>query len=144
MTKDGSTPLNYYNKIVNKSQTIHLIKTVKSFLFGGYVNIAYKRKALSFKDNKNFIFSLDKIKVYNLNKKGLHKSNNICFGEKDIFIEFNTGFRIDNDLKLNDNEKYIIDEIMSYYDNVNDLYEINGGEKYFKVQEYEVFQILFY
>ena len=70
-TRDGDSINNFFKKCNEIQNIILLIKTHNNTRFGGYTKIGFKKETSSakiYKDNKAFVFSLDK-KKYTLSKK---------------------------------------------------------------------------
>ena len=136
-TKDGDSASKYHQLCDNKNPLITLIKTKKNKRFGHYMEQKVNVSNSSYtKDDKAFLFSLDKLKKYDIKKPEYAmyylQSHGPCIGYTcDIYL--NDGF-----LKRNDN----CERNSSYYtyDVPSDV-ELTGESK-FEVEEVEVYQIL--
>jgi hypothetical protein len=131
---DGDLTQTFYNKCSGKYPTVVFVKTTKGHRFGGYSSIPWKNLNGGFgEDGKNFIFSLDKQKKYNIiNPKNAIQTHPSYFA-------FGGG-----------SDFYVNDKCTSYIYNYNnnsgtynttETYELNGGEKNYTVSSYEVYQI---
>jgi len=131
---DGDLTQTFYNKCTGKCPTVVFVKTTKGHRFGGYSSIPWKNLNGGFgEDEKNFIFSLDEQKRYNIkNPKNAIQTDSSYFA-------FGGG----NDFHING-------KCTSYTNNYNnnsgtynttETYELNGGEQYYTVSSYEVYQI---
>ena len=137
-TKDGDSASKYHELCDNKYPTITLIKTKKNRRFGHYMdqNVIIKQANYT-KDEKAFLFSLDKIKKYDIKKPDYamyyHTSYGPCFGYTcDIYLNDKFLSREDNPER---NAKYYT------YDVPSDT-ELTG-ESNFGVEEVEVYQIIY-
>lgn len=137
-TRDGDSALNYHQLCDNKSPLITLIKTKKNRKFGHYTEekLVSKNKSNYSKDEKAFLFSLDKMKKYDIKKpkKAIWygEVNGPCIGEGcDIYL--NGGFL------TNENNVERSGSCKTYdVPNDNEL----AGEYFFGVDELEVYQII--
>ena len=131
---DGDLTETFYNKCSGKFPTVVFVKTNKGHRFGGYSSIPWKNLNGGFdEDGKNFIFSLNKQKKYNIkNPKSAIQTHASYFafgGGSDFYIYNQCTTKANN---YNNNSG-------TY--NTNETYELNGGERYFTVSSYEVYQI---
>ena len=133
---DGDKTETFYNKCAGKYPTIVFVKTTKGHRFGGYSSIPWKNLNGCFfnRDEKSFIFSLDKEKKYdikNADKAIQTNSNYFAFGA--VYSDF----YVYNNCTSNSNN---YNNNTGTY-NTTEKYELNGGEKNFTVSSYEVYQI---
>ena len=131
---DGDLTETFYNKCSGKYPTVVFVKTTKGHRFGGYSSIPWKNLNGNFdEDGKNFIFSLDKQKKYNIikPKNAIYtNSNYFAFGGGSDFIVVDKCTSATNNYNNNSG---------TY--NTIETYELNGGEEYYTVSSYEVYQI---
>jgi len=133
---DGDSNSTFKEKCFNKSPTIIFVKTTDNLRFGGFTCVTWPEKQYK-KDDKSFLFSLDKKRKYKI------KENE---KEKAIFYFQNTCFCFGSGCDL-----YIRDKCTSKDDNKvgNGSYdlpnecELNNGKKKFKVLNYEVYCLEF-
>ena len=137
-TRDGDSASKYHHFCDNKSPLITLIKTKKNRKFGHYTEamLIAQNKGNYSKDVKAFLFSLDKMKKYNIKKA----DNAIWYGENygpcfgygcDIYL--NGGF-LTNENNLERNASYNSYDVPSNTEFT--------GESNFGVNEVEVYQII--
>ena len=132
---DGDKTETFYNKCEGKYPTIVFVKTTKGHRFGGYSSISWKNlDGGIIKDEKSFIFSLDKQKKYDIKNADMAiqtSSNYFAFGRgtSDFYVENNCTSSTNN--YSCSTGKY----------NTTEQYELNGGEKYYTVSSYEVYQV---
>ena len=129
---DGDTTQAFKNKCGGKKPTYAIIKTKKGYKFGGYTTELWKDTQI--KDNNAFVFSLDKKKKYNILKPeyatGFGLNNWWGFGSTYnaiVIVEkctCNTGNWVGNEA----------------YD-FKEKFELNGGEKNFIVDSFEIYQV---
>ena len=125
---------NKYNKCSGKYPTVVFVKTTKGHRFGGYSSIPWKNlSGQCAEDEKNFIFSLDKQKKYNIinpkNAIQTHPSYFAFGGGNDFYVHDKCTSATNN---YNNNSG-------TY--NTTETYELNGGERNYTVSSYEVYQI---
>ena len=132
--KDGDLTTTFYNKCSGKYPTVVLVKTTKGYRFGGYSSIPWKDLKGGFnKDEKNFIFSLDKQKKYFIKKPEnaiQTTSTYFAFGGGSDFYVYNNCTSYNMNYNSNSG---------TY--NTTEQFELNGGEQYYTVSSYEVYQI---
>ena len=131
---DGDLTQTFYNKCSGKYPTVVFVKTTKGHRFGGYSSIPWKNlSGQCAEDEKNFIFSLDKQKKYNIikPKNAIYtNSNYFAFGDGSDFIVVDKCTSSSNNYNNNSG---------TY--NTTEKYELNGGEYSYTVSSYEVYQI---
>ena len=131
---DGDLTQTFYNKCSGKYPTVVFVKTTKGHRFGGYSSIPWKNLSGQYaEDEKNFIFSLDKQKKYNIiNPKNAIQTNSnyFAFGGGSDFVVYD---------KCTSNNSNFNNNSGTY--NTTETYELNGGEEYYTVSSYEVYQI---
>ena len=67
-TRDGDDSQTFHKLCDNYRNILVLVETTKNRKFGGFCSIGYKSEGDGKKDNSAFIFSLDKLKIYNVIK----------------------------------------------------------------------------
>ena len=144
-SKDGNSEQSFHNKCDNTRGTLTIIKTTKGIRFGGYTEQIWNKNDYGRNDNKDiaFCFSLDLLKIYNHNNS--HASYSIycsgslgpCFYDGGCYF-FYTYF------PLNKEQCYVnYTKGRNTFGKFEKDYEINNNQKYFAVQELEVFKIIF-
>ena len=121
--------LNDISKCVNKCPTMVFVKTTNGYRFGGFTSKLWTKNSYV-KDDKCFIFSLDKKEKYNI--------TNASYGTKytdDDFYFGSAALRIYNNCTSNQSN-YVANHSFTTVNN-----KINGGETNFTVSSYEVFQL---
>ena len=136
-TNKNETSENFHKICDGKKNVLVLIKTTDNTRFGGFTSVGFNSTSVNTKDDKAFLFSLDKNKIYNI-KKGsnaiyCHENNGPCFEgtswnniyiNKDIFTyKQNTSPAKNNNYEIN-----------------ND-YELNNGKQYFYIKKLEIYQV---
>jgi hypothetical protein len=151
-SRDGNKYDNLHTILVSKyfQNLLLLFHTTKDLKFGIFLyekikttsqnSYGYNRKYRNYENNKfiepkTFIFSINNNKIYDIEKS----DNIICFNNKcsndDSGKECLMNFCNNNLLNSEKNMDY-----MNKLENItND--ELNGGEKYFNLQEIEVFDV---
>ena len=138
-SRDGANAQSYHSKCDGKINTVTVVQTVKGSKFGGYTETQIQDGNIGYKDPNSFIFSLNKMKIY----ENLNKDNNVIRHYRDNGPFFVGGFVI-FDSKFNDNNSnYVYDKSSSFnfFSDNEKEYEIDNGEKYFHIKELEVFEI---
>jgi hypothetical protein len=131
----GDRASTFHEKCDNKYNTISLIETNCGHRFGGYASECFESPNEYFdkKDNLSFVFSLDKMKIYDVIK-----------GKYALSCDKNYGpyFRDDHICIV---DKFFNNEsgtcIKGKGFNTMKNYELNAGKKYFTVNRLQVFQI---
>ena len=139
-TTDGQLASDFHKKCDGKVQQLVFIKTTEGEIFGGYTKVGFRNRGNAYKDNKAFVFSCFNKKIYNIKKEQNaimdFQSNGPCFYSNGDYIIY-----IPN--KMFDDLSYTCSISSSYYEGMTMDYEINNGDKYFNIQEIEVYQILY-
>jgi cell division protein FtsB len=138
-SRDGANAQSYHSRCDGKINTVTVVQTVKGSKFGGYTETQIQDGNIGYKDPNSFIFSLNKMKIY----ENLNKDNNVIRHYRDNGPYFVGGFVI-YDSNFNDNNSnYVCDKTSSFnfFSDSEKEYEINNGEKYFHIKELEVFEI---
>ena len=134
--KDGDLIETFYDKCLFKGPTIVFVKTTKDFRFGGYTSIKWENKdGEYFRDEKCFIFSLNKKKKYPIKKpdNAINTSSTyFAFGGGSDFLLCN--------YCTSNNENYVNND--GTFETTEE-HELNGGEKNFTVSSYEVYELVF-
>lgn len=133
-TRDGDDAEIFHAKVGDTRNNITLIKTNKGVRFGGYTSQSWEGVNAIKEDDSAFIFSLNKLRTYDVNQKEsaiwCYPNYGPVFGgyQIDIFDRFLT-----RDLSKTGKRG------MGY--DTNEDYELNNGEKNFVVEEMEVYGI---
>ena len=133
-TVDGDKAYDFHKKCDFLGSTLTIIISENGRRFGGYTSVSWdKSKNGYITEGINFLFSLDTRKCYKNTVRAYHTYHHSDYGPS-----FGAGF----DLKissgcLNNKESYTSKS--SY--GMTSTHELNGGERNFKVLDYEVFQI---
>ena len=138
-SEDGDACTIFHSMCDGTSPLLVFIKTNKGLRFGGFTSqtfecsTTYKGKV----DDKAFIFSLDKKKIYEVEKG----KKAICcyknYGPVFYGYEYCNIYLVGNLLNVEGNVAKKGDRY-----NTTEDYEINGGEKKFMAEEVEVFQVI--
>ena len=136
-SRDGDSTKTCHKLCDNKQNVLIIIKSDIGYIFGGYSKIGFKTSK-NFdveNDNHSFLFSLDLKRIYLANKDKYcinfyNETYGLCF----------TGSLYFKDNFFN-NSNFFVDSIKKYFNGLEDKYEMNGGEDYFKIKELEVFQL---
>ena len=129
---DGDSTNAFENKCAKKCPTMVFVKTTNGYRFGGFTTIIWTNNSFG-KDNKAFLFSLDRKEKYNITNENyanyLYSGSYFHFGGPALYIYNNCTSNKSNYVSTNS------------YTTVPANYAINGGEQYFTVSSYEVYQI---
>jgi hypothetical protein len=128
----------FHKRCDNIKGTLTVIKTRDGFVFGGYCSTCWESGDELIKEDLNsFVFSINLSKIYFVSK------NN----EPSILCDRNKGPSFIGMFTVNDNMLNMKSDINPWgtqrYSGESSLYEINGGEPNFIIEEIEVFQVLF-
>ena len=141
-TKDGQNSSDFHKKCNEKVQQLTFIKITEGEIFGGYTKIGFYSRDGYYKDNNAFVFSFSKRKIYNIkrDKNAIYdfKSYRPCFaGESESTWIFGIPS------KMFDDQSHNCEMNQSYFTGITSDFEINNVEKYFNIQEIEVYKILY-
>jgi len=133
-TRDGDDAEIFHAKVDNIKNNITFIKTTQGVRFGGYTSQSWDGVNVFKEDDQAFVFSLTKLKTYDVNQK---ESAIWCYPNYGPVFE---GYQIDifDRFLLRDLSKTGL-RGLGY--NTTQDYELNNGEKNFLVEELEVYGI---
>ena len=133
-TADTDRAADFHKKCDEAKNTLVLVETDKGKRFGGYTSVSWKGKYIEKMDKEAFVFSLDKMKIY----------ENIP-GEKAIgcYPKFGPVFlgcqiRIYDRAFQKGGTTY--EKGLNY--KTTEDFELNGGERLFKVKDIEVYEVI--
>ncbi len=134
----GDTVRTFHKRCDNVKGTLTVIKTKEGLIFGGYCSVSWESSDELIKEDLNsFVFSINLSKIYFVSK------NN----DPSILCDRNKGPSFIGMFTVNDNMFSMKSDINPWgtqrYSGETSLYEINGGEPSFIIEEIEVFQVLF-
>ena len=132
-TVDTDKAKAFHNKCDWLSKTLVLVKSGKGKRFGGYTTCSWKGDGIDKKDENAFIFSLDKMQIYDI----LPGEDAIgCYpGFGPVFS--GCQIRIFDDFFTNGGTTF--EKGVNY--NTKEDYELTGGYKRFNVKEIEVYSV---
>ena len=140
-SRDGNQYNNLNSRIrYNNNNIIMLFHTIKEIKFGVFL---YEGLNNNYRNNngynsinpKSFIFSLDRKKIFYIE----NENKIICFSNKCPIDKQAKDYLINiysNNILTEDKRTNFINKISNLSGN-----EINGGDKYFSLQEFEIFQV---
>ena len=133
-TADSDQASVFHEKCDDARSTIVLVETDKGRRFGGYTTCSWSGDCIDKKDEDAFIFSLDKMKIYESisgdDAIGCYPS----FGP--IFL--GCQIRIYDNFFIKGGTTF--EKGLNY--NTEEDYELNDGEREFKVKEVEVYEVI--
>ena len=139
-SKDGDSKDSVHNKIDGKENILLIVETKKGRKFGGYSKIGFDSSNAHKNDDQAFLFSFDKLKIYNnINKGGWA----IYCNEDELPWFYSKYGKYNIHLKNNFLSKVGYTTKKGDCFNTTEDYELNGGEEEFIVKELEYFQIIF-
>ena len=135
--KNGDKSLTFHLLCDHHKKTLALVYTQTDRIFGGFANKKWNSLELGRKiDEKSFLFSIDKQKIYNPKKEKYHlycsENEGPCF----------YAFSIENNFLKEGGFCDTIDKCN--YDSFVEDYELNDGKPKFKIEHLEIYQILFH
>jgi hypothetical protein len=123
----------FHNKCNKAKSTIVFIETINGNRFGGYTTQSWEGDGIDKKDENAFVFSLDKLQIYNI------ISQQPAIGCYPRYGPVFLGCQI----KVNDN--FFVKGGTTYRKNVNYAinsdFELNDGIKFFGIKDLEVFEV---
>lgn len=132
-SEDGDQAQNFHSLCDNNTNIIVLIKTKDKKIFGGFTSKGFNISNTNIIDNSAFVFSLDNKQIYHVKKD---KNAISCYE--------NCGPCFTQILYIPD--KFFINSSYTFIKNLNYLttedYQINGGNKFFEIEDIEVIELL--
>ena len=123
----------FHNKCDKAKSTIVFIETVNGNRFGGFTTQSWDGDGIDKKDENAFVFSLDKLQVYNI------ISQQPAIG---CYPKYGPVF-LGCQIKVNDN--FFVKGGTTYRKNINYAinsdFELNDGIKFFGIKDLEVFEV---
>ena len=136
-TNKNETSENFHKICDGKKNVLVLIKTTDNTRFGGFTSVGFNSTSTYAKDDKAFIFSLDKNKIYNI-KKG---SNAIyCYETHGPSFTGTSCFNINIYKNIFKNQQNTSTAKDNCYE-INNDFELNNGNKDFYVKNLEIYQV---
>ena len=139
-SRDGERTKTCHELCDNKQHVLIIMKSETGYIFGGYSKIGFKaNKILEYKiDNNCFLFSVNLKKIYPVIKDKnvichTRETSGLCFFGSLMFYDYFMSKKDWPNLNM---------DIKQYFNNLETIYEMNGGQEYFKCDELEVFQLL--
>ena len=123
----------FHQKCDNATRTLILIETINDKRFGGFTTQSWGGDGIDKNDDEAFIFSLDKLQVYN-----------IISGQPAIgcYPKYGPVF-LGCQIKVNDN--FLVKGGTTYKKNINYAtnadFELNDGIKFYGIKDIEVFEV---
>lgn len=133
-TRDGDDAEIFHAKVGDTRNNITLIKTSEGVRFGGYTSQSWDGVNIFKEDDSAFVFSLTKLKTYDVNQK---ESAIWCYPNYGPVFE---GYQIDIFDRFLTRDLSKTGKRGLGYDTTED-FELNNGEKNFVVDEMEVYGI---
>jgi hypothetical protein len=133
--KNGDTSSKFHELCDNQNNTLIIIKTKTDNIFGGFARKTWNSMETGRKkDNKSFLFSLRKKKIFNPKRESNY---HLFCSDRDGPCFY--AFSIENESLKNGG---FCDEIYKCnYDSFENEYELNNGVKKFFIDELEVFKV---
>ena len=138
-SRDGERTKTCHELCDNKQNVLIIMKSETGYIFGGYSKVGFKvNNNFDYKiDNNCFLFSLNLKKIYPVIKD----KEVICHIGVDFGLCFYASLSFgDNFMRKKNNS--ICERILKYFNDLENCFEMNGGQSYFICQELEVFQLL--
>ena len=130
---------NTFHKLCdNKGKTLVLIKAKEGFIFGGYTPLDWDNHSDWKSDSETFLFSLTN------NKKFTKKEKDIsiyCGNEQGPWFPF-IGFRETGKQNMSQGE-FLYYKEKSYFNDFNEIIPNDNKERFFDVDEVEIYKIIF-
>ena len=136
-TNNNETGEDFHKICDGKENVLVLIKTTDNTRFGGFTSVGFNSSSGFTKDDKAFLFSLDKNKIYEV-KKGCNaifcgQTYGPCFTGTDSFNIY-----IEN--KIFTYKQHTSPARDNCYEIIND-YELNNGNYFFYVKNLEIYHV---
>ena len=136
---DGDNIKNFHSNCDGEENILIIIETNKGLKFGGFTSVGFDSSGFELRDDKAFLFSIDKKKIYDIVEGNNAIYCNRKFGPIFCSKPDSTAYSIlipDNYLK---NKSSTTKKCFCY--KMNENFELNNGKKEFLVKEMEVFRL---
>ena len=136
---DGDNIKNFHSNCDGEENILIIIETDQGYKFGGFTSIGFDSSGYELRDDKAFLFSIDKQKIYDIIKGNNAIYCNRKFGPIFCSKPDSTAYSIfipDNYLR---NKSSTSKKCFCY--KMEDNFEINNGKKEFLVKGMEVFKL---
>lgn len=136
---DGDNIKNFHSNCDGEENILIIIETIKGLKFGGFTSVGFDSSGFELRDDKAFLFSIDKKKIYDIVEGNNAIYCNRKFGPIFCSKPDSTAYSIlipDNYLK---NKSSTTKKCFCY--KMNENFELNNGKKEFLVKEMEVFRL---
>ena len=131
---DSDRASDFHKKCDNAQNTLVLIETEKGKRFGGYTSVSWKGKCVDKLDNDAFIFSLDKMKIY----ENIPGENAIGCYPRFGPVFLGCQIRIYDRAFQKGGTTY--EKGLNY--KTTEDFELTGGDRIFKVKDIEVYEVI--
>ena len=132
-SEDGDQAEVFHSLCDNNTNVIVLIKTKEKMKFGGFSSKGFNSSNTSIIDNSAFVFSLDNKQIFHVKK-----DVNAIFCFENYGPSFTQILSVPD--KFFNNRGYTFPKDINYL--TTEDYQINGGTKYFYIEELEVLELL--
>ena len=136
-SKDGDSYDIFHKLCDNQGPTLILIKGAEGFIFGGYTPLDWDDNSRWKKDDETFLFSLTNNKIYNKSDKS--KNSIYCYKLQGPWFPF-IGFGSFGKHNMSQGK---FEPKSQYFKDYIDIIPNNGEEKFFDVEEVEIYKISF-
>jgi hypothetical protein len=135
LSRDGDSIKTFHNLCDNISPNLILVESLNGNISGGYTTCTWDTDSGDKKDNKTFLFSLTKDKIFHKRKDQID--------QRDIYCDSSYGPVFGgNEFYFDESMKKCFSWYPFYFLDDKDLSD-NNENKYFEVKELEVYKIIF-
>ena len=141
-SRDGDSYTTFHKLCDKQGATIVLFKSTEGFIIGGYTTLDWDTETSGWKiDSRTFVFSLTNNKIFNKIDKNIFS----IYCDKDVGPWFPfIGSRDSGKKNMSQGEfLYKTKEKDIFFENFNEIIPNNGKDRFFDVEEVEVYKILF-
>jgi len=122
----------------NKKNILIIIESDNDYIFGVYAQKGFGFYGSKKKDDKTFLFSANLSKIY----PAIKNINDIGYYIYPIKYDDGLCFTGSVYLYLNYYIRYIKSKIKQYFYGLDNIYEMNGGKRKFRIKKIEVYEFL--
>ena len=141
-SRDGDRTKTCHELCDNKQNVLIMILSDTGYIFGGYSKIGFKtnnKNNIEYKiDNNSFLFSVNLKKIYPVIKD----RKVICHIEDCDGLCFYASLAFSDKFMNNRDGRVFGGFTVEFFTKPSNIFEMNGGDNYFKCNELEVFQLL--
>jgi len=138
-SSDGNKSSTFHKLCDNKGKTLTLIQSSEGFIIGGYTPLDWDRISGWKNDNDTFLFSLTNKKIY----KKIRKDEPSIYCNEGFGPWFPYIGIYKHEKKEMNNGRFVYKRNDTFFENINDIIPNEKKDRYFNIEEVEIYKISF-